>query len=93
MITASQALYRARSLRGWSQATVASKLGTSRKTVSRWECGETFPSPYFRERLCLLFDLDIEALGLLQPFPKENFTEKLIPISSLHDEERLKSLY
>ena len=66
-MTYNQALTRARSLRGWSQATVAEKLGTSRKNVSRWECGETLPSPYFRERLCQLFECDTEALNLLSP--------------------------
>ncbi len=64
-MTYNRALYRARSLRGWSQATVADKLGTSRKNVSRWECGETLPSPYFRERLCQLFECNAEALNLL----------------------------
>jgi transcriptional regulator with XRE-family HTH domain len=56
--------------------------------VSRWECGETFPSPYFRERLCLLFGLDIEALGLLQPSSNEDFAEKLTTPSSSHDETK-----
>jgi transcriptional regulator with XRE-family HTH domain len=58
-------LSRARMRRGWSQSLMASKLETSSKNVSRWECGETFPSPYFRERLCQLFGLDAEALGLI----------------------------
>ncbi len=58
-------LHAARIQRGWSQASLASKLETSAKNVSRWEHGETFPSPYYRERLCQLFDLDAGALGLL----------------------------
>jgi transcriptional regulator with XRE-family HTH domain len=60
-----RALSYARSLRGWSQYVVASKIGTSPKNVSRWECGATFPSPYYRELLCQLFELDAQALGLL----------------------------
>jgi NB-ARC domain len=60
-----RALSYARALRGWSQYVVASKIGTSSKNVSRWECGVTFPSPYYRELLCQLFELNAQSLGLL----------------------------
>jgi transcriptional regulator with XRE-family HTH domain len=65
-------LSHARALRGWSQGIVAERLGTTRKMVSRWECGETFPSPYYRELLCQLFGLDAKALGLL-PLTADNY--------------------
>jgi len=55
---------------------VANKLGTSRKNVSRWECGETFPSPYYRELLCQLFELDAQALDLLPPSLDDHHTEE-----------------
>ncbi len=64
---ANHALRRARQERGWSQTVVATKLDTSPKNVSRWECGTTFPSPYFRTKLCQLFSTDARALGLLAP--------------------------
>ena len=54
-----------RQLRGWSQAKVALEIGTSAKIVSRWECGTSLPSPYFREKLCALFGKDALALGLV----------------------------
>lgn len=54
-----------RELRGWSQAKLAADIGTSQVNIGRWERGITVPHPYFREKLCALFDKDAEALGLL----------------------------
>src|SRR5437879_830780 len=51
--------------RGWTQITVAQAVGVDTKTVSRWERGITAPYPYFRERLCFLFEKTPEQLGLL----------------------------
>ena len=62
---ANHALRQARQERGWSQAVVAAHLETSTKNVSRWECGDTRPSPYFRAKLCQLFARDASSLGLL----------------------------
>src|SRR6266567_2185388 len=62
-----QALRQARTLRGWSQGVLAHKVETSTKNISRWERGETVPSLYYRERLCQLFGLDAQSLGLLPP--------------------------
>ncbi|MBO0681609.1 MAG: helix-turn-helix transcriptional regulator [Candidatus Dormibacteraeota bacterium] len=60
-------LRRERELRGWSQAELARKLGASDgAVVGRWERGEASVSPYFRARLCELFGLDAEELGLLE---------------------------
>ena len=56
---------RERDLRGWSQEDVADKLGTSAVNISRWERGITFPSSYYRQRLCLLFEKDAAQLDLL----------------------------
>lgn len=85
-MVANRALYAARMRRGWSQAILANKLETSAKNVGRWERGETFPSPYYRERLCQLFDLDAEALGLLPSSTGNTLAatnvEKLKPHSS-----------
>jgi transcriptional regulator with XRE-family HTH domain len=59
-------LKQARELRGWSQAKVAELIGTDATTVSRWERGIFFPTPYFREKLCVLFEKNAEELGLLE---------------------------
>jgi transcriptional regulator with XRE-family HTH domain len=60
-------LKQARELRGWSQAKVAEQIGTDATTVSRWERGIFFPTPYFREKLCILFEKNAEELGLMEP--------------------------
>jgi uncharacterized membrane protein/transcriptional regulator with XRE-family HTH domain len=51
--------------RGWSQARVAELIGTDSGNVSRWERGRSSPSPYFRERLCQLYEKNAQELGLL----------------------------
>ena len=50
--------------RGWSQARVAELIGADAGNVSRWERGRSVPSPYFRERLCHLYDKTAQELGL-----------------------------
>ena len=59
-------LQRARESRNWSQKDVASKIGSTVGNVSRWERRVTSPSPYYRRKLCDLFDEEAEALGLLE---------------------------
>ncbi|QBD75051.1 helix-turn-helix domain-containing protein [Ktedonosporobacter rubrisoli] len=51
--------------RGWSQARLAELIGTDAGNVSRWERGFSSPSPYFRERLCQLYDKSARDLGFL----------------------------
>lgn len=55
-----------RELRGWSQQKVAELLGTNVETVSRWECGSSKPTPFFREKLCTLFEVSAEELGFMK---------------------------
>lgn len=62
-------LREARERRGWSQARVAEQIGTDPGNVSRWERGFSTPSPYFRERLAALFDVDVAELGVLGDGP------------------------
>jgi transcriptional regulator with XRE-family HTH domain len=66
-------LRRARVLRGWSQQRVADHinqlLGTvraDRELVYRWEAGKRTPSPFYRERLCQVFTMTAEELGLVE---------------------------
>src|SRR5260370_22807918 len=54
-----------REKRGWSLAKLAEVLGTTARTVSRWEQGLAVPYPYYREQLCILYDKTAEELGLL----------------------------
>ena len=55
-----------RELQGWSQQKLAELLGTNMDRVSRWECGESNPSPFYREKLCALFNKDAEELGFIE---------------------------
>lgn len=65
-MTPNRRLKQARELRGWSQAKVAEQIGTDATTVSRWERGMFSPTPYFREKLCMLFSKNAAELGLLE---------------------------
>ncbi len=60
-----QILRKERELRGWSQSRTAQELGTTPNTISAWERNLSQPSPYFREKLCILFDKNAQELGLL----------------------------
>ncbi len=62
-------LKEARELRGWSQTYVAEQIGADFYYLSRWERGHTFPSPYYRSKLCALFAMDAKSLGLLPEAP------------------------
>src|SRR5713226_8843750 len=54
-----------RELRGWSQSKVAKEIGTNTDRISRWECGDSTVSPYYREKLCTLFGKNARELGFL----------------------------
>lgn len=58
-------LKRARELSGWSQEDVADKIGATQKLVSRWERGESIPVPYYRQKLCKLFNKNAAELGFV----------------------------
>ena len=58
-------LAEARTLRKLSQQEVADRIGTTYVNISRWERGITRPNPYFRRKLCALFDKSEEELGLV----------------------------
>ncbi|GHO57268.1 helix-turn-helix transcriptional regulator [Ktedonobacter robiniae] len=64
-------LRRERELRGWSQGYVAEQIHAPAPSyIYRWEKGLAFPSPYYRERLCTLFQKDAQELGFLDiPIP------------------------
>jgi len=47
-----------------SQVELAERVGTTPSNVSRWERGITSPTPYFRRKLCDLFQLPPEELFL-----------------------------
>jgi tetratricopeptide (TPR) repeat protein len=63
-VTTREELIEERKRRHWSQQEVADRIGTTPNNVSRWELGVTAPGPYFRGKLCDLFDKSAQDLGL-----------------------------
>lgn len=55
-------LYNARKKSGYSQETVAEKLGVSRQTISKWETDETLPDIRQTKRLSILYGMSLDAL-------------------------------
>lgn len=47
---------------GFTQASLAEKLGITDKAVSKWERGIAFPDTSILNQLCILLDTDIESL-------------------------------
>ena len=82
-----QLLRRARLERGWTQKVVAERIGAPHDImVTRWERGTAFPSPYYIERLCQLFEQKASDLGLLkEPHP-------MVSLQSLPNRERKSDL-
>lgn len=68
-----------RLLRGWTQADLAGFLGTDGYTVNRWERGRAYPSPYFRQKLCELFDKNALELGLVPEQEKVDSISQPLP--------------
>lgn len=65
-----------RQLRGWSLQHVADQLcklsetedripGVNADMVGKWERGEKKPSPFYREKLCVLYQTSADKLGLI----------------------------
>ncbi len=42
---------------------VGLEIETSKEMVSRWETGERMPSPYYQDKLCILFGMSAADLG------------------------------
>ncbi|SRR6266487_403500 len=70
--TRSYLLRSAREKYGWTQEELAEKIGTTVATVSRWESGVVFPSPYFRKKLSTHFGKNLAELGLVESGFAEN---------------------
>src|SRR6266851_4575209 len=64
-IIPNERLRHARYEKGWTQAELAEKVGTTFETVSRWERGIKAPGAFFRRKLCDVLGKTAEELGLL----------------------------
>ncbi len=90
-----QKLRRERELRGWSQADVATRIGSDPKNVGRWERGEGLPGPYYRQKLVELFGKNAEELGLIEDAPTRNLltssqTEQVIGAIDAGEDRRVR---
>jgi transcriptional regulator with XRE-family HTH domain len=61
----SEKLKRERMKHNWSQEDVSEKIGSDPKTVGRWERGESFPSPFHRQKLVDLYGKSSVELGFI----------------------------
>ncbi len=52
--------------RGWSQATLAANITMDEETVRRWEKGERYPTIYAQQKLCDVFHVTSDELGLTE---------------------------
>jgi len=75
-----------RQSRGWSLRHVADQLcklseiedrmpGVNADMVGKWERGEKKPSPFYREKLCVLYNTSADKLGLINALTIENKPE------------------
>lgn len=72
-----------RERRGWSRAYVAEQIGVDLGTVGRWERGERFPHPHYRQKLCALFEKSAQELGLLSEVLNDDVRVDLDPHSQI----------
>src|SRR5258708_8867110 len=70
----------AREKRDWTQAEVAEMIGTTSVNVSRWENGITFPSRYYRQKLCALYGASARELGLTHESEEEKVPGAAVPV-------------
>jgi WD40 repeat protein/DNA-binding XRE family transcriptional regulator len=68
----SQQIFSERIARGWSQGDLANKTGADTKSVSRWENGDSFPQPIYRQKIAEVFQKKPEDLGFTQELQMRN---------------------
>ena len=73
----------------WTQAQLASALGTNQQTVSHWEQERQRPTDASLHSLAMLFGMNTEALtsgrGFLVPGPPQFFGDLLVPANLATD--------
>ncbi|HET8841561.1 MAG TPA: helix-turn-helix transcriptional regulator [Ktedonobacteraceae bacterium] len=79
----------ARQEQGWSQQRVAEQIGTTEDVISRWERGTRVPSPFYRERLCQLFQKSAHDLGFLHIPPVEFYHHISKPAAGVSGKRRI----
>ncbi len=87
-------LRKAREMRGWSRKHLAMEMhgrwpgiAVTEKDIGRWETGKRHPGPYYREKLCSLFETNAAALGFLRQ-KSEAIEAKSVPAQVNQADER-----
>lgn len=73
-ITSGNYIQQKRKEKSMTQEQLAEKLEVSNKTISKWECGNSFPDYSFIEKLC--YTLDISVSELLNGKDNHSYNEK-----------------
>lgn len=82
-----ESLRQQRIRRNWRQHDVADQLGTTVTTIGRWERGEQQPGAYFRVKLCALFGLSAQELGLVETLAPPPESAEVTPVGSVPRED------
>src|SRR5260370_39262970 len=70
----------AREKRERTKEEVEKVIGTRSINVSRWENGITFPSRYYRQKLCALYGASARELGLTHESKEEKVPGAAVPV-------------
>lgn len=62
LVSTGKTIAKLRKSSGFTQASLAEKLGISDKAISKWERGMAFPDTSILNELCILLDTDIESI-------------------------------
>jgi DNA-binding XRE family transcriptional regulator len=76
MVIKRRSFAQARRAAGYTQESLAERLGVDRTTVARWESGEYSPQPWLRPRMAEAFGVSLSALGELVDLDEVEATER-----------------
>ena len=63
----------------WSQERLAEVVGTTARSINRWEQGKVIPQPHYREQLCQVLNLSTEALFSTSFEKNHEYCENRLP--------------
>lgn len=92
--TPNKRLREMRELHGWSRSYIADRIRSDSNTVARWERGATFPSPFYRQQLCELFEMSPQDLELVQrdgKDPAQTHSDDIVRCNSIDTNKEQRS--
>ena len=82
MVKIGNFLFEQRAKKGLTQEQLASLVGVSFKTISKWECGGSFPDVLYQLPLCDALGITLKELQIGEFDKKERITKKTLVIFS-----------